>query len=148
MIRYVTEFYLLEELQWALINGHILLRKDAIWILANMVTSQEGVQLILNRCENICVNMMLELKKKDLKMKSESMFFFANMLSNLGSHPHQVKTLVGMNLLGVIHDELYDGNPDNALAIIFGLECLSSVFRILEDEKLNFLSIYGADFVQ
>ena len=77
-------------------------------------------------------------------MKKECMFFLGNILSSLDGHVQQIKKLINLNLIGVIHDELHEGQ-DRAHTIIYCFESLTRVFRCFPDEAIKFTRIYGVD---
>lgn len=129
-VRLVTEHKFLDELHWILLRAAIKERTDCLWVLANIATSEVGAELIMSSRPDICINVMLEIKKNSLKMKQESLFFFCNLIHKMKDKREYIERLCNHNLLGIIHDELTSGLADGA-ALVWGLEILTMVFDAL-----------------
>jgi len=146
-MKFINDYNLLEDLQWVLLTGSIKMRRDTIWILQNTACSERGAEVIMESGTNIWMNVLLEVKRKDIEMKTECFLFLANLLENLNGKPHHYKKLVSQNLLGVIHDELYEG-PDYPYNNILAIECLAKIFRVLPDEQDKFLRVHGTEALE
>ena len=66
-------------------------------------------------------------------MKKDALHFFANLLKSIEGNKDQIRVLVNQNLLGILHDELYDG-PDEGVLNVLALLCMSSIFRTIPEE--------------
>lgn len=82
-LEYIKEAALLEDLQWALLAGNSNVRSEALWILSNLACSPESAVLIAESPANICSNILLEVKKRSILSKKESLLVLANLVKNL-----------------------------------------------------------------
>ena len=99
---------------------------------------------------NIYSNVLLEIKKHYMKntyslVKVECFYFICNILQYC-TQKNQEKLIKG-NLLGIIHDELYQ-DLAGPRQIMLMIEALNTLFEKFEGLSAHFIKIYGTDALE
>lgn len=102
-------------------TANLQIRSDALWVLTNLTTTPEAVNLVLQSQTKIVVNVIQEITRShnhnSSKNKQEAILVLANIIKRT-TQQDQLKYLVDQNLLDMIHNELINGGDQEIFCVI------------------------------
>ena len=116
-MKYLTQTNLIDNIQWALAEGAQPLRNDALWIMQNLACSPDAANKILDKHTGILSNLLGEIKRKNVMLKYEAAMTLANILEHC-SNSDLIQNLIRLDMMAILHDELYSGLDHGAFQII------------------------------
>ena len=118
---FIEKHDLLTPLKWVLQTASIKIRNDVLWVLTNLTTTPEAVNLLMKSDTKIVTLVIEEINKvqnhKSSKIKDEAVLVLASILKNSTKSEH-IEFMIENNLLDVFHNQLLNGGDHEVFVVI------------------------------